>query len=485
MSSQDCQAGDTTGFPITLSQILTNPWTGIEPSKQNIKLRGLTNPCDFTVNWAPAAQTTISVSQNAEKFQIRGLDSIASGTTLTYGRATYTCSSVLSIVRNQHTNLYNLGNSPGATYEIILAFQINNKSENPSSPDIILMCRPIIFSSWNSIPFLSSVNEAVLRGNTQNTTLDMSSIYGYDRSTLLPMVTYQTCLPTKLFNPSRLGSIKVRVHLTTQPLYVIADENGLAKCSIVSTYIFVTEPKRVADLFLNMGVNGNTKVQFRNGRGGDGFPNGIGISNDNLIPLAADSAISDFDKVVKKLSILVPEAFLGKSLGELSDINQPKPVAPKKKAFKCYRIDPEKDVIDDQIMVDPETGQSLKDTMTQEALDSAGGDLSLLNADGVNAPGMMPGDWQHIIFIIITVVVTIFLVLDLGYIAQLFFIKKDYHNGLMQLVIFIIVLVGITLLGLFINNKSDLEGINISNGGSGIDRSPGRIGIPGLGGRRR
>lgn len=456
MSSQDCQAGDITGFPITLSQNLMDPWKGPpDLAMQNTKLRGLGIPCDFTVNWAPAAQTTISVTQNATKFQIRGLDSIASGTTLTYGRATYSCSSVLSIVQNQHRNLYNLGNNPGATYEIILAFQINNKSQNPSSPDVILMCRPLIFSTWNSLPFLSSVNNAVLRGNTQTTTLDLSSLYAYNQSILLPMVTYQTCLSTKLLNPSKMGSIKVRVHLSMHPLYVVADENGLAKCSIVSKYILVTEPKRVADLFINMSVNGNTKVQFKDGNGDDGFPNGIGISSDNLVPLPSASAISEFDKVINKLSILVPEVFLGKSLSELSDVNQPKPAPPKKKAFKCYRINPEKDIVDDQIMVDPETGQTLQDTMKEEALDSAGGDLSLLNADGINAPGMMPGDWQHILFIIITVCATIFLVLDLGYIAQLFFIKKDYHNGFTKLAMFIALLIGLILLGVIFTKVVD------------------------------
>jgi len=455
MSSQDCQAEDITGFPMRLSQILTDPWVGIESSNQNTKMRALTAPCDFTVNWAPAAQTTISVTQDAEKFQIRGIDSITSGTTLTYGRAMYRCSSVLSIVQNQHTNLYNLGNNPGATYEIILAFQINNKSENPSSPDIILMCRPLLFSSWNSVPFLSSVNEAVLRGNTQTTTLDISSLYGYNSSILLPMVTYQTCISTKLLNPSKTGSIKVRVHLATQPLYVVADANGLGKCSIVSRYLLVTEPKRVADLFLNMGVNGNTKVQFKDGLGTDGFPNGIGIANDNLKPLPAASAITDFTTAMNKLSILVPEAFLGKSLGELSDINQPKPVPPKRKAMKCYRIDPEKDVVNDQILVDPQTGQSLADTMRQEAFDSAGGDLSLMNADGINNPGLMPGDIQHILFIIITVIATIFLVLDLGYIAQLFFVRKDFHNGLTQLAMFVVMLVSLILLGVMFTKVVD------------------------------
>lgn len=443
MSSQNCQAGDITGFPMRLSQILTNPWAGVTASDQNKKLRGLTAPCDFTVNWAPAAQTTISVTQNADKFQIRGLDSITSGTTLTYGRAMYRCSSVLSIVQNQHTNLYNLGNSPGATYEIILAFQINNKLENPSSPDVILMCRPLIFSSWNSLAFLSSVNTAVLRGNTQTTTLDISSLYAYNEKMLLPMLTYQTCLSTKLLNPSKTGSIKIRVHLATQPLNVVADENGLGKCSIVSKYLLVTEPKRIADLFLNMGVNGNTKVQFKDGLGNDGFPNGIGIANDNLKPLPTADTISDFNTIISKINILVPEALLGKSLSDLSDINQPKPVPPRTKAMKCYRIDPEKDIVNDQIMVDPQTGESLADTMKQEARDSAGGDLALLNANGVNAPGMMPGDWQHIIFIIITVVMIIVLVLDLGYIAQLFFIRKDYHNGFWQLFIFVMMLVSL------------------------------------------
>lgn len=455
MSSQDCQSGDITGFPIVFSQNLNNPWPQVDPSNQASKLKGLTVPTDFTVNWAPPAQTTISIRQNTDIFQINGLDSIAAGTSLTYGPATYTCSSILSIVKNQHSNLYNLPANSGATYEVILAFEINNKSQNPSSPDIILMCRPMIFSTWNSSPFWASVNEAVLRKNNQQTTLDMSTLYGYNSSTLFPMVTYQTCLSTKLLNPNANGSIKVRVHLATQPIYVIADTNGIAMCSSVTKYIFTTSPKRLVDVFSGLNgfsIGGNTKIQFKDGTGSDGFPNGANVAGDNLTPLPAATAISDFNTAINKIIILVPQQFLGKSLADLSDINQPKPVAPKKKAFKCYTIDPTKDIVDNQIMVDPATGQPLSDTLKKEALEAAGGDPSLVGINGlppVPPSGLMPGDIQNIMIILITIILTVFLSVYFIYIGYLLINKKDHINAIKNFGYFSIILVILVILALY------------------------------------
>jgi len=461
MSSQDCQAGDITGFPMILSQNINNPWPQVDPNIQSSKLKSLTVPTDFTVNWAPAAQTTISITQNTSIFQINGFDSIADGTSLTYGSARYSCSSILSIVKNQHSNLYNLPADAGATYEVILAFQINNKSQNPSSPDIILMCRPMIFSSWNSSPFWASVNQAVIRGNTQQTTLDISTLYGYNSNTLFPMVTYQTCLSTKLLNPNANGSIKVRVHLATQPIYVIADTNGLEKCSSVKKYIFTTAPKRMVDIFSGLNgfsISGSTKVQFKDGTGENGFPNGANAANDNLIPLPAASPISSLDTTIQKVIILVPEQFLGKSLAELSDINQPKPVAPKKKAFKCYTIDPKKDIVDNQIMVDPATGQALSDTLKKEAIDAAGGDLSLVGINGVAPPpsGLMPGDIQNIIFILITSIISLTLAIYFLYIGQLLIFKNDHMGALKHFGFFFLIFICLVIFAVYFSKDRHL-----------------------------
>ena len=207
--------------------------------------------------------------------------------------------------------------------------------------------------------------------------------------------------------------------------------SGALQFSSVSKYVLTTAPKHIREL----GNSGFAK--FKTGTGDDGFPTG---TSDNLIPMAAD-IIKDFDIVAHKLSILVPDELLGKSLAELSKNVLPKPTT-KKKAFKCYRINPEKDIVDDEILVDPQTGQSLADTMAQEAMESTGGDLSLANLRRPKTPsGLMPGDIQQIIVITIISIVTFVLIAHLGYIGHLFIQKKDISKGSSEIFKFVCILV--------------------------------------------
>ena len=200
----------------------------------------------------------------------------------------------------------------------------------------------------------------------------------------MPMVSYQTCLPVKLTNATtashttQIRSIRMRVNAVIQPLYVNATDTGLGLCSSVTTYTLVTEPMRLADIFLNntrfpvfTGLASTVYIQFPTGLSSNGytFPNiGTGSSaTNNLVLLGQSAPISAFSDIIKKIQIYVPEAFIGKSVAEISSSNIPGPVLPKKKAFKCYTIDPKKDIVGDQIMVDPTTGQSLADTMADQA----------------------------------------------------------------------------------------------------------------------
>jgi hypothetical protein len=387
-----CQSGDTTGFPLLLSQSIFSDWPATKNSQDQLKKAIV--PTDFTVSWGlPTQSAKISVTQTLaanglpSKFQIRGLDTITDNTTLTYGNANYVCSSVLSIVQNQHKNL-NQGSD--ALYEIILAFQIANKSENPSSPDIILLTRPIVFSQTNnSSTFLSAVDTAAAaKSGTATTPLDMSTLFGYNSSTLMPMVSYQTCLPVKLTNTSVspyktiTGSIRMRVNVVMNPLYVVPSENGLGLCSTVNKYTLVTEPRKLVDVFLYNfnnpvfgGVNANVFIQFKDGFGQDGFPTPLQPSNkkDYLVLLGQTSRISVLTELLNKIVVLIPDTLLGKSLAEIANSKTPPPVSPKKKRFKCYTIDPLKDVVGDQIMIDPTTGQSLVDTMKNNTTDANGG----------------------------------------------------------------------------------------------------------------
>lgn len=447
---QSCQTGTTTGFPINLSQSLYSDWPATANSQQ--KLQNLLAPTDFTVQWGPPAQgAQISVRQTATLFQIRGFNTVSDSTTLTYGAATYRCSDVISVVQNQHRNLSN----NNASYEIILAFQIKNKSLNPSSPDVILMCRPLVFSESQTTPFWSAVNSAVKSGTPQSCVFDMSSLYGYNQSVLIPMLTYQTCLPVKLLNyknnVSSTGSISVRVHVANQPMYIMADPGGTGLCSSVNKYTLAL-PGRAADLF--EGAAADTKFQFQDGLGSDRFPSG---ALDNLVPLATNTVISAFQIVLQTFTFLVPEEFLGKSLAEIAATETHTPVPQKKKAFKCYKIDPEKDIHNDQILIDPTTGESLSDTMRQKAYDDSGGDPAFLDLsiNGPDTSGVMPGDVQHIMFIVFTSIGSIFLLAYLMFIVHtLVYRENGFHDAVYHIVLFVILLIGLVLFGVYFGEGS-------------------------------
>ena len=374
MSDSTCQAGDTTGFPIKLSQSLHSTWPATSDAQGQLKK--LTVPTDFSIQWGPPTQSaqvsvrhTTATSGVPGVFQISGISTITEATSLTYGSATYSCSGILSVVQNQHLAFCSDLN---AQYEVILAFQIKNKEQNPSSPDIILVCRPIVFSDKNSSPFWPAVDEAAVRKTPQNVALDMSTMFGFDSSTLMPMITYQTCLPVKVLNynsqPYFYGSLRVRVNVVQQPIHMVATENGLGKCSSIRKYTLITSGSGPVSIF--NGTSPNTILQFRDGYGSDLFP--TQTTKENLVPSPATSSISAFDDIMDTLEIQVPESLIGKSLAQLAITTKVEPVKYKKKAFKCYTVDPLKDIKGDQIMIDPTTGERLKDILEKDTVNPDG-----------------------------------------------------------------------------------------------------------------
>jgi len=421
MSEAQCKPGDNTGFPVTLAQSLYREWPATNDAQRQIQT--LTVPTDFSIQWLNngiQANAPISVRYTTSSggvpgvFQISGFN--PDGSTITFGNAQYKCSGIISIVQNQHPTFCQ---DNSAQYEMILAFQITNKSINPSSPDIILLCRPISFQSSGSNPpnsFWNAVDTATFRNAPQRASIDLSTFFGYNASMLMPIVTYQTCMPVKLLKAGSgsYGSLRIRVNVVTQPIRVFASENGLGKCSSIRKYTLVTTGNGPVDIF----ASGHNLIQFKDGTGADAFPNQN--TKSNLVPNPAPNSISALSDVLQKFEILVPEAFLGKSLAEIA--NAPRPQGPKRKnrPFKCYTIDPRKDIVNGQIMVDPTTGQSVNDTQKQDALDAAGGDISMVSG-GVNAdPGIMPGDIENVLTTTITFFGTVALLSYLGFIAYIF-----------------------------------------------------------------
>jgi hypothetical protein len=286
---------------------------------------------------------------------------------------------------------------------------------------------------------LNAVNaKAVSPGNVQSVNFDISKLFAYNTSTLLPMITYQTCISAKWATTNGNGSIRMRVHLVTQPIYAKSDTTGLGTCTRVNKYILTTP---VQNLF-----PGASFVQFKDGSA-SGYPSGTS-SNLVLPPSGTSLLVTD---AMAKLSILVPEQLLGKTLAEVADSSKPPPSSSKNKAFKCYRIDSTKDIDENnQILIDPTTGESLSEIMKQETRDSTGGDLGFADALNGKVPkpsGLMPGDIQSAIYISVLVFGSIGLLTYIWHITHLFINLKQTRTGLYHLSIFIIILIGLAVFG--------------------------------------
>ena len=238
MSSAQCQAGSTQGFPLLLSQNIFKQWPNYDLATIQEKLTQSTIPIDFSVNWQPAPTTcniTVYPSTTSRPgVIISGLGSYLDSTTITYGNAIYTSQGAISIVQNQHANL-NYG-AQTARFEVILAFKIKNFSmakANPSNPHIILLCRPLIYNlSVANTPFWNAVDKAASGDaslqNTQNgIKTDISSIYAIDKSNLLPMISYKTCIPAKLHSSTIIGSVNIYVNVIIQPLTINVSSSNL------------------------------------------------------------------------------------------------------------------------------------------------------------------------------------------------------------------------------------------------------------------
>jgi hypothetical protein len=177
--------------------------------------------------------------------------------------------------------------------------------------------------------------------------------------------------------------------------------------------------------------------------------------------LPSPTAISAFQDIVQKFEILVPDAFLGKSIAEISASGTPAPPPRKQKAYKCYRINPDKDIRDGQILVDPRTGQKLSQVLQDKELEDAGYDPSLVD-DIDTSSGLMPGDIQQILFIVLTVLGTITLLAYFMFVVHTIMFRKDIHNGLIHFVIFVVLLFGLVVFGILFG-KDEGDTSKLSN----------------------
>ena len=448
MSLQMCSG--ITGFPIKLSQNLFNEWPGgYDPADPKVTNQ-LVVPTNINVSWSPTTTIPISVDTTNSQFKITGLESVANGTTLVYGDAIYTCQPILSLVNIQHENL--IPTSP-ATQELIMTFRIKDtqtKQSNPSSPDIILLCRPIILSNKTNIgsEFWKSVNTAALTANTRvNTNYNAANNFTYDGTTLLPMITYETCIPTQLVggpNIFKEGATRIRVYVVTQPLSIPSIESGSGKCSAVQK--FTIPVNGLVDIFNQRGY---ITLQFTNAKSQNGKTNeyppisptfSFIIPKDSLtLTLAAVPEVSSWQSgtqsVLQTFEYMVPDNFIGKSLSEIAAITTVPRTNTTKKPFKCFTIDPSKDIVGDTILIDPTTGEPLENTQKKMALQASGGDPDLaaaLNGQGAKNTGILPGDIEIIVTILVSIFGGILLLAHSFYTVRLFMVK-NYHDGGIQI----------------------------------------------------
>ena len=417
MSLQSCQAGSTQGFPISLSQNIFKPWSGVHKNP----IKSITIPTDISIKWAPSTTTEIVVVQNTSIFQIT-VEALTSGLTLQFGAAVYTCSPTLSIVKNQHSKL-NTDWGETLSYELLWAFQLINRDLYPSSPNVILLCRPLIITPGQTTPFWNAVNTAVKTNKRQRIDgFDPSSFFSFNRPTpttppiLLPMVSYSTCLPVKLLNysltTSQTGSIVVRSYVCTQPLYITGDDTGTGQCKNLASNYRLAIPNPLGTGLFGY-ASPNAVFQFQDGLGTDGFPTG---QTENLVPLAPQTTqITNSDTVIQIFTYCIPEDFLGKSVAEIAQIQEHTPKPDTSKSYQCFRLDPETDIKNGQIIIDPTTGEPLSDTLATNALNDAGGDPSLLHVE-IDNPGIMPGDIQYGVWVFFTIICTIGMVAYMSYI---------------------------------------------------------------------
>ena len=451
MSLQSCQPGSTVGFPLKLLHNLFDSWAAASSTTEAaLKPNTLVN--DITVNWGPVQRgAQIKATTSESSFTVTGFSVAADSTTLTIGSAQYRCSEVISVTKIQHPMFCKDSN---ALYEFIQAFQIQNKASNPSSPDVVLITRPLVFNTTKTDPFWSAIDASVLaKGKPQSVDFDLKSLYAYSNGDLLPMVMYQTCLPAQLLNyngETVKASIQMQVNVIMAPIYVKATDSGLGVCRNVNTYSLVTTPKRPVDCFPN--ASSTTVFQFSTGL--NTFPKD---GKNNYTFLAPNSILSDLSSVTDRITLKIPKSLLGKSLSVISNKIPPRVselvegFTSSTRQYRCHKIDPTKDIQNGQILVDPTTGESLSQAMADQEQDPE--ITAALNGQAPKVSGILPGDILKVLSIIATVIFSISLLAYFWYIKHVIFNLKDLNWGILHTLIFGGLLTGLIFFSIFLGKK--------------------------------
>ena len=317
MNRGECPVGSVQGFPIRIDN---NPFTTVATSTDSWKFyKAVAKPLDFSVNWSTSSTPwTVEISRSSDSatrmnrfFYVGGFNTIATGTTITYEGVSYTCDSAFAICNAQHSNLmYPAINKAEYPFEVILSFQNTNPSNNPTAPNVILLCRPFKFGEAN-IPGWSDIEKAVTSTTSPTTYFHPKSLFmlGDD---LVPSMAYETCINARLGrDPS---SLRIRVCTAMTPLVIPTSANINAKCSDIARY----------RLRLNggalLGGSPSTAIYIKQSTGG-AYPSipASGQLESNLFTIQSDTIVTD---PVTTLQILVPSSFFGQDPAAIFDLRR-------------------------------------------------------------------------------------------------------------------------------------------------------------------
>jgi hypothetical protein len=418
MSLEKCTG--TSGFPLIIDKpVNSSNWTNYNSS---ITIQPFETDLTYQPNALPYTVTINKGTQTNNTFQI--LIESASSTTLVYENVPYQMNSIISIVPNLHSSFNNTSKN---NYEIIIEFTIKDISLNPTLPRLILICRPIRFSTSSD---KSSILDSVINkynNPTSNTsvTLNVSNLIGWNSSTLYPMIAYNTCIDASKSNQDASINTRVYVCLKILSVYNNADTYpNLSKYQISQNII-------------------NT------------FFSGKNITSKSISDI---STIKDYASLYSAIQVQVPKFMVGDSLTKVlsSDIEDLPTYATNIKGssgntkYKCYTIDPLHDIDSNgNILIDPKTGAPL----TTNQLKEEGLLAPTTGSIDIGSSGLMPGDIENIVSIICITIGTILLLAYAGYIAHMLFITKDINIGLFNVACFIVLFVCLILFGVFYGNE--------------------------------
>lgn len=316
-----CSAGSILGFPLTLSKNIYDKWSGYNTAGGTKQLE---TPYDLTIAWQKKiyrnARFRVEFSANSyARIYIPLYNS-----SITYNNTEYNSVEYMSLVKTQNTNLIKRDGNGDATQELIWAFKprdTNSISEN--KPHLILICRGTRYNQTGSVNAFWQAVDSSFVSNTRQSDIETD----YDLKTIFPtdeFNVYETCMTVGTNTNYR---IRVYVIPTVLDIPLTNDSQTNATCTTVN--------KLVLNIIDDKGLN----IQ---------------------LPTLSSDTIQSWDDVKKYIQVQ-KEA--------LPNNSNTTPNLGRKKNFKCYTIDPDKDIIGDQITIDPATGQPLLEYLREDDMD--------------------------------------------------------------------------------------------------------------------